>query len=200
MISNERAEETFCPQIDPVSDKLSRRKGREISHGQGQGKGQQQAGKAAAGKSIEDILLAEGERVKEKVEKARLEKAKKEESQLSFKPVMIKAPKHIKPKYRGLSDSTKPPPPLPAESGDVQVNASTVSDSKKKSRTTNSVKSSTSDAKSKYPSSGPTLPGAEPPLLPCESTSQRPSQLVGSLNSDFDEEVSNGFSWKEKRV
>jgi len=49
---------------------------------------------------------------------ARLEMNKKEESRYSFKPAMIKAPKHIKPKYRGLRDDNTPasdPPPLPAQ-------------------------------------------------------------------------------------
>ncbi len=73
---------------------------------------------------IEELLLEEGKKVKEKVEKKREEKEAKEEKACTFEPAMFRPPKHIKPRYRGVKDSVKnyelekvmstlPPPPSP---------------------------------------------------------------------------------------
>lgn len=246
MISNERAQETFCPQIDPVSDKLSRRKGRDISHG-GSGSNSPHKKSSSNAKSIEDILLAEGEKSKERVEKARQELNKKEESRYSFKPVIIKAPKYVKPKYRGLRDDddaspNPPPPPLPAQlaaevaaaskkqqqqqqrggGGDsakkpVKKNESTHhphANSNSNAHATSSSAHGRDGGKeggrddSKTTSNNANRPPSQripsgPPPLPCESSnaaSSYPNPKIGSLNSDFDEEVSGGFAWKEKGV
>lgn len=105
-------EETFHPIIDKTSQQLANRpknsKFRDIP--------------------IEDILQAEGERMKSKVEIARFEKFIKDGKDFTYKPTLFKPPSYVKAKYRGMDIVTEEEPgeggefiasthPLPQDGG-----------------------------------------------------------------------------------
>ena len=108
MIKKVLAEETFAPQIDPLSDSLSQnRQGRGLLHSSRQSLGaaggaDQKYGAANSNTTtIVDILYREGEKMKQKALELRQAAAKDEVKECTFKPNLLKAPKSVVPRYRG---------------------------------------------------------------------------------------------------
>ncbi len=106
LINKIRKEETFQPAINKTTSTIVARDPKRSTA------------------PIEEILLEEGKKTKEKVEKKREEKVAEEEKNCTFEPAMYRPPKYIKPRYRGVKESVKtyelekvmstlPPPPSP---------------------------------------------------------------------------------------
>ena len=108
MIKKILAEETFTPQIDPLSDSLSQhRQGRGLLHRQSLSssalnKSAQQSGAAdAAPTTIVDVLYREGEKMKQRAEETKKVVMMNEVRECTFKPTLFKPPKSVVPRYRG---------------------------------------------------------------------------------------------------
>ena len=86
MVINNLKEETFRPIIDKTSQQLAQRT----------------VTSKLKSVAIEDVIHAEGERLKSKIEIARFEKFLKESKDYTYKPTLFKPPSYVKPKYRGL--------------------------------------------------------------------------------------------------
>lgn len=106
LINKIRKEETFQPVINKTTSTIVSRDTKRTAA------------------PIEELLLEEGKRVKEKVDRKREEKEAEEEKACTFEPAMYRPPKYIKPRYRGVKESVKnyelekvmstlPPPPSP---------------------------------------------------------------------------------------
>jgi hypothetical protein len=78
-------EETFRPEIDRHSQEIS--------------KGRQEAYRQVA---IEDLLQADGEKLKKRLECEREKKKQQENEVFSFQPILYKPPASVTPKYRGM--------------------------------------------------------------------------------------------------
>lgn len=87
MVINHLKEETFHPVIDKASKQMVVRHQPKFKN-----------------VAIEDILQAEGERMKSKKEIAKFEKFVKESKDYTYKPTLFKPPSYVKAKYRGMEE------------------------------------------------------------------------------------------------
>lgn len=86
VVQRDEKEYTFRPNIDPMSELLARRSGR-------------------GGRNIVEVLQAEGSRIQSKLSEVQKRLVDEESEECTFRPKLYKAPKHVKPVYRGLRSS-----------------------------------------------------------------------------------------------